>query len=163
MSDSHRELPIVDVARDKLEGTDFAAFRALADLPMAMTAHVIYSAYDPAYPATTSATIVRDVIRGHIGFDGLLMSDDVSMNALDGSLGERSRRIIAAGCDIVLYCAGQIGEMHEIAANVPELTGKALQRADAALASRSPARTFDPVAARAELDALVRQARELTA
>src|SRR5207245_5082838 len=90
-ADSHFRLPTVDTSREELEKTDFAAFQPLADLPMAMTAHVVFSALDPAQPATTSATIIRQVIRGGIGFQGLLMSDDVSMNALAGSIAERTR------------------------------------------------------------------------
>src|SRR6266550_3961618 len=100
-ADTHFRLPEVAAPKTELERTDFAAFRPLADLPMAMTAHVVFSALDPAQPATTSATIIREVIRGVIGFQGLLMSDDVSMNALAGSIAERTRAIIAAGCDMV--------------------------------------------------------------
>jgi len=92
-------------------GPIFAAFQPLADLPMAMTAHVVFSALDPAHPATTSATIIRQVIRGVIGFQGLLMSDDVSMNALAGSIAERTRAIVNAGCDMVLHCNGKLDEM----------------------------------------------------
>ena len=110
-ADSHFRLPTVDTSREELERTDFAAFQPLADLPMAMTAHVVFSALDPAQPATTSATIIRQVIRGVIGFQGLLMSDDVSMNALAGSIAERTRAIVNAGCDMVLHCNGKLDEM----------------------------------------------------
>ncbi len=154
-ADSHLSLPTVDTPRNELEKIDFAAFRPLADLPMAMTAHVVFSALDPAQPATTSATIVEQVIRGVIGFQGLLMSDDVSMNALAGSLAERTRAVFAAGCDIVLYCNGKLDEMREVARETPELSGKALERARKALASRQAPKPFDRVAARAELDALI--------
>jgi beta-N-acetylhexosaminidase len=156
-ADSHFRLPTVDTARAELERTDFAAFIPLADLPMAMTAHVVFSALDPAQPATTSATIIEQVIRGVIGFQGLLMSDDVSMNALAGSLAERTRAIVAAGCDMVLHCNGKLDEMREVAGQTPELSGKALARANKALASRKQAQPFDRKAARAELDALVQQ------
>src|SRR5690348_3250905 len=105
-ADSHFRLPTVDTAADELERTDFAAFQPLANLPMAMTAHVVFSAFDAAHPATTSATMIAQVIRGSIGFQGLLMSDDVSMNALAGSIAERTRAIFAAGCDVVLHCNG---------------------------------------------------------
>src|SRR4029079_5361611 len=125
-----------------------------ADLPMAMTAHVVFSALDPVHPATTSATIVAQVIRDEIGFQGLLMSDDVSMNALSGSISERTRAIFAAGCDIVLHCNGKLEEMREVADETPELSGKALQRAALALESRRAARPFDRLAARSQLDAL---------
>jgi beta-N-acetylhexosaminidase len=118
----------------------------------------VFSALDPAHPATTSATIISQVIRGVIGFQGLLMSDDVSMNALSGSIAERTRDIFAAGCDIVLHCNGKLDEMREVAAETPELAGLALDRARRALASRKPAQGFDSGAARAELDALLERA-----
>ena len=154
-ADSHFKLPTVDTAKPELERTDFAAFRPLADLPMAMTAHVVFSALDPTHPATTSATIISEVIRGVIGFQGLLMSDDVSMNALAGSIAERTRAIVNAGCDMVLHCNGNLGEMRDVARETPELTGKALERADSALASRRPPAPLDRPAARAELEALM--------
>ncbi|WP_076859903.1 beta-N-acetylhexosaminidase [Bradyrhizobium mercantei] len=154
-ADSHFRLPTVDTAKAELERTDFAAFQPLADLPMAMTAHVVFSALDPAHPATTSATIIEQVIRGLIGFQGLLMSDDVSMNALAGSIAERTRAIVTAGCDMILHCNGNIDEMREVARETPELTGKALERANAALAARKQPEPLDRQAARAELDALL--------
>src|ERR1051325_11502997 len=141
-ADSHFKLPVVDACRAELERTDFAAFRPLADLPMAMTAHVVFSALDSAHPATTSATIIEQVIRGDIGFQGLLMSDDISMNALAGSIGERSRAIIAAGCDMILHCNGKLNEIREVAHEAPDLSGKALQRAGAALAARKAPQPF---------------------
>jgi beta-N-acetylhexosaminidase len=154
-ADSHLKLPTVDTPRKELERTDFAAFRPLADLPMAMTAHVVFSALDPAHPATTSATIIEQVIRGVIGFQGLLMSDDLGMNALQGSFAERARAVVSAGCDMILHCSGKLDEMREIAAETPELSGKALDRARRALASRGTPQPFDRLAARAELDALI--------
>jgi beta-N-acetylhexosaminidase len=154
-ADTHHALPVVDTARNELEAVDFAAFRPLADLPMAMTAHVVFSAYDAAQPATTSATMINDVIRGTIGFQGLLMSDDVSMNALQGTIAERTRAIFAAGCDVVLHCNGKPDEMRDVAAETPILQGQALRRADAALAARGAPQPFDRVAGRAELDALI--------
>jgi len=157
-ADSHHRLPTVDTSADELGRTDFAAFRPLADLPMAMTAHVVFSALDPAQPATTSATIIDQVIRQKIGFQGLLMSDDVSMNALAGSIAERTRAIVAAGCDVVLHCNGKLDEMRQVAAETPELQGRALARAQAALASRHAPQPFDRAAARAELDALIGRA-----
>jgi beta-N-acetylhexosaminidase len=157
-ADTHFRLPEVDTSKTELERTDFAAFQPLADLPMAMTAHVVFSALDPAQPATTSATIIRRVIRGVIGFQGLLMSDDVSMNALAGSIAERTRAILTAGCDMVLHCNGKLDEMREVAAETPELSGMALERARRALASRRAPQAFDRLAARAELEALVDRA-----
>jgi beta-N-acetylhexosaminidase len=157
-ADTHFKLPEVDTSKAELERTDFAAFQPLADLPMAMTAHVVFSALDPAQPATTSATIIEQVIRGVIGFQGLLMSDDVSMNALAGSIAERTRAIIGAGCDMVLHCNGKLDEMREVARETPELSGKALERAKRALASRQSPQAFDRLAARAELDRLISRA-----
>jgi beta-N-acetylhexosaminidase len=157
-ADTHFRLPVVETSKAELERTDFAAFQPLADLSMAMTAHVVFSALDPAHPATTSATIIHQVIRGVIGFQGLLMSDDVSMNALAGSIAERTRAILAAGCDMVLHCNGKLDEMREVARETPELSGQALQRAERALASRKAPRAFDRRQARAELDALINRA-----
>jgi beta-N-acetylhexosaminidase len=157
-ADTHFRLPEVDTSKAELERTDFAAFRPLADLPMAMTAHVVFSGLDPVQPATTSATIIEQVIRGLIGFQGLLMSDDVSMNALAGSIAERTRAIFTAGCDMVLHCNGKLDEMREVAAETPELSGKALERARRALASRGVPQPFDRLAARVELDVLIARA-----
>jgi beta-N-acetylhexosaminidase len=157
-ADTHFRLPVVDTSKAELERTDFAAFRPLADLPMAMTAHVVFSALDPAQPATTSATIIEQVIRGSIGFQGLLMSDDVSMNALAGSITERTQAIVSAGCDMVLHCNGDLDEMRAVAREAPLLSGLALTRAKRALASREPPQPFDRVAARAELDELIGRA-----
>src|SRR5882672_4950811 len=157
-ADTHFKLPVVDTPKAELERTDFAAFQPLADLPMAMTAHVVFSALDPAQPATTSATIIEQVIRGSIGFQGLLMSDDVSMNALAGSIAERTRAIVSAGCDMVLHCNGNLDEMREVAREAPVISGKALDRAKRALASRKAPQPLDRMAARAELDELVGRA-----
>src|SRR5215831_14857566 len=147
-ADSHHKLPVVDTDRATFEMTDFAAFRALANLPLGMTAHVVFSAIDPVAPATTSVTMVAQVIRGFIGFQGLLMSDDVSMNALSGTIAERTRGALAAGCDIVLHCNGDLREMTAVASEARELSGEAADRADAALAARSAGEEFDVVAAR---------------
>jgi len=148
-ADSHHRLPVVDTDRATLERTDFAAFRPLAGLPLGMTAHVVFSSIDPVAPATTSVTMVRDVIRGFIGFQGLLMSDDISMGALAGTSAERSRAALAAGCDIVLHCNGDLAEMSAVAGSVPELAGEAAARADKALAQRSAPERFDVGEARA--------------
>src|SRR4051812_42551556 len=154
-ADTHFLLPTVDTPEAELDATDFAAFRPLADLPMAMTAHVVFSAIDGAHPATTSATMISRVIRGSIGFQGLLMSDDVSMNALAASIADRTRAIVAAGCDMVLHCNGKLDEMKAVAAETPELSGSALARADRALAARKTPVAFDRVEARAQLDELI--------
>jgi beta-N-acetylhexosaminidase len=142
-ADSHKKLPVVTTGRATLEASDFAAFRPLAGLPIGMTAHVVFTAIDPVAPATTSATIVRDVIRDSIGFRGLLMSDDLSMDALSGVLGDRTQAAFAAGCDMVLHCNGKLPEMREVAAHAPELAGEAAGRAEAALAARKPPQPFD--------------------
>lgn len=160
-ADSHFRLPTVDTPAAELAETDFAAFAPLADLPMAMTAHVVFSALDPAQPATTSATIIAQVIRGTIGFQGLLMSDDVSMNALQGSIAERTRASLKAGCDVVLHCNGKLDEMRQVAGETPVLAAEALARADRALASRRVPQQFDRGAARAELDRLIGRAGSL--
>ena len=147
-ADSHHKLPVVDTDRATLEATDFAAFRPLASLPIGMTAHVVFSAIDPVAPATTSVTMVREVIRGFIGFRGLLMSDDVSMKALSGTIAERSGAAFAAGCDVVLHCNGILSEMAAVAGQAPVLAGEPARRADAALAQRKAPEQFDVEAAR---------------
>jgi beta-N-acetylhexosaminidase len=147
-ADSHLKLPVVSTDRATLEKTDFAAFVPLRNLPLGMTAHVVFSAIDPASPATTSVTIVSQVIRGFIGFTGLLMSDDVSMGALSGTIAERSHAALAAGCDVVLHCNGDLAEMMQVAGAAPELDGQAAQRAQAALAARRGREEFDVAAAR---------------
>src|SRR4030088_631798 len=157
-ADTHFRLAEVKTQKPERERTVFPAFQPLADLPMAMTAHVVFSALDPAQPATTSATIIRQVIRGVIGFQGLLMSDDVSMNALAGSIAERTRAIVSAGCDMGLHCNGKLDEMRGVARQARILSGKALERAKRALATRKAPQPFDRAAARAELDELVGRA-----
>jgi beta-N-acetylhexosaminidase len=133
LSDSHEDLPVVSASRDDLIETDFAPFRELADAPMAMTAHILYTAYDEKLPATQSKVIIDEVIRGEIGFDGLLMTDDLSMKALAGSFQERSQASLEAGCDMLLHCNGDMEEMQAVADVTPRLSGKALARAEAAV------------------------------
>jgi beta-N-acetylhexosaminidase len=154
-ADSHLRLPVVSTDRDTLETMDFAALRPLAQLPLGMTAHVVFTAIDPELPATTSATIIGQVIRGFIGFDGLLMSDDLSMGALSGSLAERTHAALAAGCDMGLHCNGNLREMEEVAGAASELGGAAARRAEAALAARRPADAVDLAAARAQFARLM--------
>jgi beta-N-acetylhexosaminidase len=126
--DSHESLPRVSVSRETLERTDFLPFKLLSDLPWGMTAHVLYEAIDRNAAMTVSAGGVKDVVRGHIGFDGLLLSDDLSMQALGGTLGERAARALAAGCDIALHCNGRMDEMVEIAGRIGPLTRQAMRR-----------------------------------
>jgi beta-N-acetylhexosaminidase len=154
-ADSHERLPVVNTDRATLEATDFAAFRPLAALPLGMTAHVVFTAFDPVAPATSSATIVQGVIRDSIGFRGLLMSDDVSMGALSGSLGERTKAAITAGCDVVLHCNGKMAEMTAVAAQAPRLAGAAARRAESALAARQASAPIDIAASRAEFSNLM--------
>src|SRR5438128_5453506 len=154
-ADSHRALPSVETDRETLRTTDFAAFRPLFDLPLGMTAHIVYTAIDPIAPATTSVTLVRDVIRDWLGFRGLLMSDDIYVGALSGSIVERSRAAIAAGCDVVLHCNGELDEMRAVASAVPVLAGAAVARAEAALKRRGLVLEHDLAALRAEWTALM--------
>ena len=128
-SDSHVSLPFVQAKWEDLAQTDFLPFRALSDMPMAMTAHVVFTAIDPKRPATTSPLVVADVIRGEIGFEGLLMTDDICMSALEGSPIERAEAALAAGCDVVLHCNGQLNEMIEIADGVGAMAKLSWERA----------------------------------
>ncbi len=153
-ADSHQALPVVETPRDALEAHDFVPFRILADMPLAMSAHVVYTAIDPEHPATTSPIVIREIIRGHIGYDGLLMTDDLSMHALSGSFRGRAEAATAAGCDMLLHCNGVMEEMKAVAEGAPRLAGDALRRAEAALMRlRHVPEPFDPVDARARLDA----------
>lgn len=133
-SDSHLELPRVSASIDELRAIDFAPFKALSNAPLAMTAHILYDAIDEAQPITLSKVGIEVFIRDEIGFDGLLMSDDISMKALKGPIGRDSARAIEAGCDLVLHCNGDIAEMREVAANVPQMEGEALLRSERSLA-----------------------------
>jgi beta-N-acetylhexosaminidase len=154
-ADSHFALPRVSTAENELRASDFAPFRALNDCPLAMTAHVVYQALDPDQPATTSSKIIRDVIREEIGFDGLLMSDDLSMNALSGSLGERAQAAQDAGCDILLHCNGRMDEMEVVATEARVLEGESLGRAEKALARRRSPLPLDARVAEARLAELL--------
>ncbi|MCU0828163.1 MAG: beta-hexosaminidase [Tabrizicola sp.] len=133
--DTHHDLPVVDLGLEALRAVDFAPFRALADLPLAMTAHLVFQALDPGLPATQSPTMIG-LIREEIGFQGLLMTDDLNMQALQGRLADRTARSLAAGVDIALHCKGDLAEMQEVAAAAGEMTGLARSRAEAAMAAR---------------------------
>jgi beta-N-acetylhexosaminidase len=128
MVDSHHDLPRVTASHAELSRTDFVPFKRLADLPWGMTAHIVYEAIDPELPATLSAKVIAEIIRGEIGFDGLLLSDDLSMKALRGTLGELARRSVAAGCDVTLHCNGKMEEMVQVAAGSPPLSKAGLER-----------------------------------
>jgi beta-N-acetylhexosaminidase len=153
--DSHLELPRVSAERADVE-SDFSPFRVLRDAPLGMTAHIIFDALDSSLPATQSETVLR-FVREDLGFDGLLMTDDISMEALSGDVVERSHRSLAAGCDVILHSNGQSEEIAALTDALPRLEGAALRRADAALAARRP---VTPVAAEIlerELEALLRE------
>jgi beta-N-acetylhexosaminidase len=154
MADSHHELPIVHVPLNELDAHDFIPFRALKDELMGMSAHLVFEAVDAERPATTSRKVIDEIIRGRIGFDGLLISDDSSMNALKGTLGQRAANIVAGGCDIVLHCNGVMSEMLEVVAEVPVLAGRSLERARAVEAGFPAADHSDEAELRAEFNAM---------
>jgi beta-N-acetylhexosaminidase len=156
--DSHHELPRVEATRAELEAGDFEVFRRLADAPLGITAHVLFTAIDPARPATTSPTVIAEIIRGSIGFDGLLLSDDLSMEALDGDLGDRTAAALAAGCDVALHCNGVRAEMEAAAQAAGPLSAEAERRLAAAAARQRPAQPLDLAALAEELDALLEAA-----
>jgi len=132
-ADSHLELPCVDASLADLHKTDFAPFRALSDMPIAMTAHIVYSAIDPVQPATLSSTVISEIIRRTLNFDGLLLSDDLGMKALEGGFTDRAEQALAAGCDVVLHCSGVLEEMRDVAAGAGPLKGLSLERLEKAL------------------------------
>ncbi len=152
-ADSHHALPVVEAGLDDLDAHDFRPFRALADLPMAMSAHVVFRALDPESPATTSAPIIREIVRGRIGFDGLLMTDDLSMQALQGPFRARAEAAYGAGIDVVLHCNGRMDEMRAVAEATPDLAGEADARARAALTRLALPEPFDAAEARARFEA----------
>lgn len=141
--DSHLQLPVVKTDQATLEATDFAPFKSLADLPVAMTAHVVFEVLDSDNPATTSKVVTEQVIRDWIGFDGLLMSDDLSMKALKGDFGVRVERTLAAGSDVALHCNGELSEMRDVAKAAPELKGPAFKRFQRAMSYIGHAEPFD--------------------
>jgi beta-N-acetylhexosaminidase len=155
--DSHHACPRVETGFEELARTDFAPFRVLATMPWAMTAHIVYSAVDPTAPATLSSRVVAEVIRSEIGFDGVLISDDLSMQALGGRLGERTRWALAAGCDLALHCNGDPGKMEEVVAAarpISPLTAARLRRGEA-MRLGSVVNGFKRAEAEAQFDALL--------
>jgi beta-N-acetylhexosaminidase len=134
MSDSHVELPVVHATEEELE-RDIEPFRTLRDAPMGMTAHVLYTAWDNMHCGSLSSKVIGDIIRGRIGFDGLLTSDDLGMHALTGGFDERARGVLAAGCDLALHCSGDMAEMVQLASGVGEMTPQAHERLDRAMAT----------------------------
>ena len=153
-ADSHLDLPVVSTSHDELSQTDFVPFKALSDMPLAMTAHITYTALDDKAPATLSKRVIKQIIRKEIGFDGLLMSDDVSMKALSGDFASRTGAILRAGCDIVLHCNGDMAEMAAVAAEISPLKGKSLKRAKRALKWLGKGKEADESALRQEFAAI---------
>lgn len=154
-ADSHKELPVVDTSRAELEAMDFVSFTKLSDMPFAMTGHILYSALDPHNCATFSPEIIGKVIRSRIGFDGLLMSDDLYMSALSGPMVERARKSWAAGCDLALYCKHDIDDMNAIAEIAPDMAGETLARWQRAQRMLRPLELYDAPLIRAEFDRLM--------
>ena len=160
--DAHHDLPTVTADRAQLAAQDFAPFRAMRDLPMAMTGHLVFTTYDARHPATLSPEMIR-VIRDEIGFDGLLLTDDLNMNALAGTLATRTAAALAAGVDIALHCKGDLAEMQMVALAAGDMTAQALTRAASALARRGVPDTVDPdtvdnAALEGELSAMMAEA-----
>ena len=153
--DSHLELPVVEASEAELE-TDLQPFRTLRDAPMAMTAHIVYAAWDAERCASLSKKVVGDIIRGRIGFQGLLFSDDLNMNAISGDFGDRARGVLEAGCDLALHCSGNMEEMLQIAAGVGEMRRESRERLDRAMATiANAAEPADVVELAAKRDALL--------
>jgi beta-N-acetylhexosaminidase len=150
-ADSHLDLPVVTADRAELDATDFAAFRPLAHLPAAMTAHVVFAQIDPDHPASISPRVTAEIIRGAIGFQGLLMSDDLNMNALSGAVAERAKSVLAAGSDLALLCSGDLSETEAVAAVAPPLEGESLRRFQRARAVFRQQEPFDLAEAEAAL------------
>ena len=154
MSDSHLELPVVKARLAELDARDFAPFRVLSDMPMAMTAHVVYTAIDRKRPATTSKKAIKKIIRESLGFDGLLMSDDLSMKALSGDFRQRAKDSLSAGCDVVLHCNGDMAEMKAVMSGVGGLSKEARRRSQAVMNRLiKVVEPFDVAEARARFDA----------
>jgi beta-N-acetylhexosaminidase len=134
LADSHKELPVVTATSEELE-SDLEPFERLRAAPMGMTAHVVYTAWDPDFPASLSPTVIGDIIRGRIGFEGWLMSDDLGMEALSGGFGERAAGVVAAGCDVALHCSGDMAEMVAVAGAVPAMSPEGEARLARAMAT----------------------------
>ena len=154
-ADSHAVLPHVDAPLEALRARDFVPFQALRDVPVGLTAHVCYAALDPERPGTLSPEVIARTVRDDIGFDGLLVTDDLSMGALTGSVGARAAAALAAGCDLALHCNGKREEMEDVAAAVPTLAGRALERFERMLAARRQPQAFDDAEGLRELDTLL--------
>ena len=157
MADSHKALPVVDASAEELRAIDFPPFAGLSDMPIAMTAHVVYAALDPDSPATQSARVMADIVRGELGYDGLVLTDDLGMNALSGSMAQRATRSLEAGCDIILHCSGLLDEAREVGDVTPELSGLPAKRAQRALDRIGEPAKFDVDEAKCDLDRIFRE------
>ena len=157
-ADSHAVLPRVDASLASLRAHDFVPFQALRDAPAGLTSHVCYTALDAERPGTLSKAVIGEAVRGAIGFDGLLFSDDLSMGALTGPVGVRAAASLAAGCDLALHCNGKRDEMEEVVAAVPRLAGRARERFDRMQSARREPDSFDEADGRRELEALLARA-----
>ena len=155
MVDSHLSLPVVDATIEELSAVDFVPFAAMSDAPMAMTAHIVFTSIDPDHPATSSQRIISEIVRSKLGFDGLLMSDDVSMKALSGDFASKADAIFDAGCDVILHCNGDFEEMSEISAHTPVLRDAALERADRVMKMFGGVDSESENALRAEFEGLI--------
>jgi beta-N-acetylhexosaminidase len=154
-ADSHKELPVVDASRVELARSDFVPFEVVADMPLGMVAHVVYAAIDPGRPASISPIVIGETIRGALAFDGLLFSDDISMQALAGDVADRTRSLLSAGCDVVVHCNGDLDEMRGVASAVTPMTEAAWARWTRAQARLKPPSPIDPAKLRARLDELL--------
>ncbi|HEY1613206.1 MAG TPA: beta-N-acetylhexosaminidase [Rhizomicrobium sp.] len=157
-ADTHKALPHVTATLEELSASDFVPFRSLNHCPLAMTAHVVFDAIDPQRPATTSPKVIRDIIRGEIGFEGVLLSDDLSMEALKGPLSVRARAALFAGCDIVLHCNGSMQEMRDVAGEAKPLSDQLLRRCDAALSGLTTPEPLEVETLEARLAQLLEEA-----
>ncbi len=147
--DTHKALPVVGASHRALADADFRPFQALADMPLGMSAHIVYQAIDPSAPATTSSVVIPDIIRGEIGFQGVLFTDDIGMNALGGPFGGRARAALDAGCDLVLHCSGDMAEMVDTVTGCDPLSDRARSGLDKALGLIAD---FEPVDSAAEFE-----------
>lgn len=153
--DSHKELPVVNARYSELEAVDFRPFSALSGMPWVMTAHILYTAIDADRPATISPTVIEQVIRGELDMDGVLVSDDLGMEALSGSVAERCMAVLEAGCDLALHCSGDLAELRDVLQCCPEISPRTRDRLVVAEEMREIADTIDPVALSHELDRLI--------
>lgn len=155
-TDPHLMLPIIDATRAELESEDFVPFELLKDLPVGMNSHAVFTALDPHNAATLSAYVQQEIIRGHLGFDGLMLSDDINMKALQGGAGDIARKVQAAGSEIILHCNGVMDEMREVAAALEPMSDETLQRWERARSMvKAPDPRYNPAADTARLDMLL--------